>query len=165
MLQHWHPITLEGQSVTTENIHNRSSRLLQSLFSRTLIFVVVCFFNTLKPASDSRQVFMWNSQWLSKNLCACVRALSYLKASESEPAGLVWQRSNWNDEWAVGDVLVVELDWHLVVTCGKETGYLLSPPHEPAKERRSCWQVQPLRDAPLLNKRTSSLKRSPYLVL
>lgn len=34
----------------------------------------------------------------------------YLKARDSEPAGLVRQSSDWNDEGAVGDVLVVELD-------------------------------------------------------
>lgn len=34
----------------------------------------------------------------------------YLKARDSEPAGLVRQSSDWNDEWTVGDVLVVELD-------------------------------------------------------
>lgn len=39
----------------------------------------------------------------------------YLKARDSEPAGLVRQSGDWNDERAVGDVLVVELDRHLVV--------------------------------------------------
>lgn len=34
----------------------------------------------------------------------------YLKAGDSESAGLVRQRSDGNDEWTVGDVLVVELD-------------------------------------------------------
>lgn len=51
------------------------------------------------------------------SVCVYV-CVSYLKACESEPAGLVWQCSNRNDERAVRDLLIVELDWHLVVTWG-----------------------------------------------
>lgn len=47
-----------------------------------------------------------------------------MNACDSEPAGLVWQRGNRNDEWAVRDVLVVELDWNLVVAWGStQVGY------------------------------------------
>lgn len=39
----------------------------------------------------------------------------YLEAGDGESAGLVRQRGDGNDEGTVGDVLIVELDGHLVV--------------------------------------------------
>lgn len=42
---------------------------------------------------------------------------SHLKAHNSEAASVVWGRDDRNQVGAVGDVLIVELDRHLVVTC------------------------------------------------
>lgn len=41
-------------------------------------------------------------------LISCVHA--YMQTRHGEPAGLIRQRSNRDDERAVGDVLIVELD-------------------------------------------------------
>lgn len=57
----------------------------------------------------------------------------YLKARDGQPAGLVRQRGDGNDEGAVRDVLVVELDGHLVVTWEAEgvfTGVMVSHRYE-----------------------------------
>lgn len=47
----------------------------------------------------------------------------HLQAGHGESAGLVRQRRYGNDEGTVGDVLVVELDRHLVVTWEAEARF------------------------------------------
>lgn len=42
---------------------------------------------------------------------------THLQASNSKSAGIVGQRCYGNNEWTVGDVLIIEFDWHLIVTC------------------------------------------------
>lgn len=42
----------------------------------------------------------------------------HLKTGNSEAPGVVRRRGHGHDEGAVGDVLVVEADRHLVVSCG-----------------------------------------------
>lgn len=48
----------------------------------------------------------------------CVRVSEpHLKTGNSEAAGVVRRRGHGDDEGAVGDVLVVESDRHLIVAC------------------------------------------------
>lgn len=68
------------------------------------------------------QIFCTTNEWILSTLGVCKWVWSYLKACDSEPAGLVWQCSNRNDEWAVRDMLVVKLDRHLIVTWGSRQG-------------------------------------------
>lgn len=44
---------------------------------------------------------------------------SHLKAQNSEAAGIVRGRDHWYQVGTFGNVLVIELDGHLVVTCGE----------------------------------------------
>ena len=56
------------------------------------------------------------------SVCVCV---PHLQAGDGEAAGVIGQRGDGDDEGAVWDVLVVELDGDLVVACTRQATLLI----------------------------------------
>jgi len=53
----------------------------------------------------------------------------HLEAGDGEAAGVIGVGGDGDHEGAVGDVLLVELDGDLVVTCGHTGGHMGGPSH------------------------------------
>ena len=59
---------------------------------------------------------VWGSFWVDNCLFF---SKPHLKTGNSKTAGIVRRRGHWHHEGAVGDVLVVEADGNLIVSCNE----------------------------------------------